>query len=783
LVQLLRKKVNCTLKDIYDKILIFVLLKIPNPKFTSQVKSELASTPETVKFIKNRLVVNENQLKQVLKWDIVQKLKEKLEQKEIKKEKTDERKKDRILLGDKLRDANWAGTVKNSHATLFIVEGQSAMNFVSEGRSTVQNGQDKIGIYSIRGKFKNVYNSTLSDMNTNKEIKELKQVLGLKSGVDFCIESNFTKLRYGQVCILTDADKDGFHICGLLLNFFFCKFKSLWDKNYFTSLSTPILKAHFSDKSLSFFSQKEFEMWKKKTKNPGKYTIRYYKGLGTSKPKDAIEAFKKNKKINYFLTDKSEEFVKLAFDSKSSNDRKTWLGSESEAQERYEGDLSFDQFIDTGLKSFHLENIKRSLPSMFDGLKESQRKILYGAMLKKSEESIKVTQLQGRITEKTEYKYGDASLVETIIKMAQNFVGSNNIPLFVRDGNFGSRVDGGDDAAQGRYIYTKLESIVYRLFPQIDFEFLQRVEEDGVLLEPKFYIPIIPMLLVNGCTGIGTGFSTFIPNFCPIDIITWIQNWLDGKPPTQLQPSYNGFKGQINILDDDTMLFETIGCVEKIKDNQFRITELPIGVWTNKYKEYLESLLLEEKIEDYKDLNSPTQVNFLVKCNDPDILKLSSKMSMKNSIYLDEKSLPKKIHSLEVFLTRWCESRLDLYRQRREKIVRDINYNLNVSESKKLFINAIVEGTLDLSNSEQYILDFLQSRDFFRVNNSFSYLLDLTVRNFTQENLEKTVLHILELKKQLESTKNLTEKNLWKIDLDFLLQEYKEYLKIEKLVK
>lgn len=783
IVDLLNKKVKCTLKDLYQYILVFCVVKISNSTFIGQTKSELAYTKQTVEKIKNQMVVDENQLKQILKWEIVDKLKNQFNQKEIKKEKQIEGKKERLLLGDKLVDANWASSLKSKQTVLFIVEGLSAMKFVSDGRSSIPNGQDMIGIYSIRGKFKNVYNSTISDTNSNKEVKELKQVLGLKTGLDYSTEKNLSTLRYGKVCILTDADKDGYHICGLLLNYFFCKFKSLWDSQFFESLSTPILKVHFKDStSMSFFSLKEFEQWKMKTQKKN-YTVRYYKGLGTSKPKDAIEAFKNKKKVNYYLTEKSEDFVKLAFDSKSTNNRKEWLTVKNTQLDRYEGNMSFDEFIDGSLKSFHLENIKRSLPNMFDGLKESQRKILFGSFLKKITESIKVTQLQGFITEKTEYKYGDTSLVETIVKMAQNFVGSNNIPYFIRDGNFGSRMNGGEDAAHGRYIYTKLESIIYTIFPQIDFEFLDRVEEDGVLLEPVFYIPIIPMLLVNGCTGIATGFSTYIPNFSPLDLVQWIRNWLNKTSPNCVPtPWFSNFKGNITPIDEQGVSFQTSGIYKHIKDKKYRIIELPIGVWTNKYKEYLEDLLKDGKIIDYKDLNSPENVNFIVETDDTDILKLNCTISMKNAVYLDHQGLPKKIISLNDFLQEFCEKRFNLYTKRKEKISRDIEYNLNISISKKQFIQSVINNDIDLNDTEESILQFLTNNEYFKVNNSFSFLLDLSIRQFTKDNLNQLETKIVELKQQLESIKSLTEKKLWNIDLDSFVSEYNEYLKLENIL-
>lgn len=149
---------------------------------------------------------------------------------------------------------------------------------------------------------------------------------------------------------------------------------------------------------------------------------------------------------------------------------------------------------------------------------------------------MKVAQLAGKVGEVSCYHHGEVSLQSTIVGMAQDFVGSNNINLLLPLGQFGSRLDGGDDHAQSRYIYSCLNKIVKKLFLESDKFLLKYLEDDGTMVEPNYYIPIIPMLLVNGCIGIGTGYSTAIPSYNPIDLINNIKLLLDEKEMNEITP-------------------------------------------------------------------------------------------------------------------------------------------------------------------------------------------------------------------------------------------------------
>jgi len=194
------------------------------------------------------------------------------------------------------------------------------------------------------------------------------------------------------------------------------------------------------------------------------------------------------------------------------------------------------------------------IPNVLDGLKESQRKVLYACLKKRLTSQTKVAQLAGSVAEITQYHHGEQNLLDTIVKLAQNFVGSNNIPYLTRDGQFGSLLEGGEDSAAARYIYTCLEKTTRLLFREEDDAVLNYVVSDGETVEPEYYLPVLPMILVNGCSGIGTGWSSSVPAHNPKDLIHWIKEWISNESEGDIEvehedlvPWYNNFTGSITL--------------------------------------------------------------------------------------------------------------------------------------------------------------------------------------------------------------------------------------------
>ena len=318
------------------------------------------------------------------------------------------------------------------------------------------------------------------------------------------------------------------------------------------------------------------------------------KGLTKSASNSSINSTHSNDTMDDMIDDPvnpTNMAINLGFNKKKAEDRKLWLEdyNENDVIENDVRKITFCQFIHKGLKHFSAADNVRSIPSICDGQKPANRKILDTTIRKKLlKKTIKVVQLSGAVMELTKYHHGDASLHSTIISMAQRFIGSNNISLMYPGGGFGSRLQGGKDHASPRYIETRLDDLTPLIIREEDNLILSRVIDDGIRVEPTSFCPIIPLVLINGAQGIGTGFSTFIPCYNFMDVVNNIKLMINGKQPKEILPFYRGFKGAIEKQDGNR--YKTYGSYEEINENTIRIIELPIGTWTDNYKEYLYSL-------------------------------------------------------------------------------------------------------------------------------------------------------------------------------------------------
>ena len=312
--------------------------------------------------------------------------------------------------------------------------------------------------------------------------------------------------------------------------------------------------------------------------------------MGTSTSKEFKEYFQEKKIVNFVKeNDHCGDAIDMVFNKKRSDDRKGWL--ENYDRELYldtnKQDITYNEFIQREMIHFSKYDCDRSIPNLVDGLKTSLRKILFTSFKRRLTNEIKVAQFSGSVSEHSCYHHGENSLNGAIVGMAQNFVGSNNINLLEPNGQFGTRLQGGSDSASERYIHTNLNKITRLIFPEADDYVLKYLDDDGTPVEPIYYVPIIPMILVNGSKGIGTGFSTDIMCYNPVDLINYIKCYLNNTELPVLTPYYEGFKGTIEQIDDKKWLIK--GCYEVINDKKIRVTELPIGIWTDDYKKYMKN--------------------------------------------------------------------------------------------------------------------------------------------------------------------------------------------------
>ncbi len=663
-----------------------------------------------------------------------------------------------------------------------------------------------INDFTVTHNCLNVRDASISQIINNEEINNLKKIIGLKQDIIYT-SKNIDNLRYGKVMLLVDQDLDGSHIKSLLVNFFHFWWPSLLKLDYIQTLQTPILKAIKGKTVLEFFTEGEYAKWKEVIGSKlDTYNIRYFKGLGTSTKEDAKNTFKRlaDLKVDYYYQDsKCDEAILLAFNKdkntaknteKCSDKRKEWLRNYNKdvyidtKQDR----VSFQDLINKELIHFSIYDNLRSIPSLCDGLKPSQRKILFYMLKKNKTDLIKVAQLSGYVSAETNYHHGEASLQGAIIGMAQDFIGTNNINLLTPSGNFGSRISMGKDAASPRYIYTKLSPITPIIFNNNDSILLNYLNDDGTQIEPEWFLPIIPMVLINGCEGIGTGYSTFIPTYNPKDIVQNLLKMLIGDSKLkELIPYYKNFGGIVEVIDEKS--FVTKGKWSRISNTTVEITEIPICIGVTPYKEFLESFMdTDSKIKTKKDFevkdiqnrtkDENSEISFLVefkKKEDLDILidtntfekefKLIKSFSTNNMYLFNEHCILTKYLSPLDILKEFYKLRLHYYSLRKNYLLKKLKDELEVLDNKIRFIREYISGKLDINNkSKQVIFQLLITKKYLKLDDSYDYLLNMPLYSLTSERLLDLSERQQKKKDELDFVNSKTDKQLWQIDLEIL---------------
>lgn len=634
--EIAEKKLGGSIKPslIKENLIFFVDSVIVNPQFNSQTKEQLDKSVKEADF-GSEYKLTETFVKALAKTGVIEAIVEKASGNISSLMSKIDGKKSNNVNVEKLSDAKNAGGRHSEKCGLFLTEGDSAKALALAGFNII--GRDNYGVYPLRGKIKKLCGEMkkkdMEKLVDNKEIKDIMKTLGLKTGK---VYESIKELRYGYIVLMTDQDVDGYHIKGLLMNFINFFWPSLIKyEGFIRCFPTPIAKASKGkgDKEIvkSFYSIPVFNAWKEENKGGKGWNIKYYKGLGTSAPKEAREYFrdfeknlltyvapepnksdtksekKKKKKEDTDVNTDSEknykkkfddpttEALSLAFDPKRADDRKIWMNNydSNDYLDTTDKKITYHDFIDKELREHSVYNASRAIPNIMDGLKPSQRKILHTAMKKNlfsKEKELRVAQLAAATSELTSYHHGESSLQGAIIKLAQNFVGSNNINLLVPDGQFGTRSEGGDDAAAPRYIHTYLNELCKSIFNADDFNILNKQFDDGSEIEPEYYIPIIPMILVNGVVGIGTGYSsTILP--CKVEyIVENIRRYIKGEKLKKMDPYFRHFDGKVEKIS--TGKYNIRGKYEVIGNDTIRITELPVrGKWIEEYKSYIQKII------------------------------------------------------------------------------------------------------------------------------------------------------------------------------------------------
>ena len=757
LIDEITKDKRCsTLKPAQIKSSLFVFVKalIINPTFSSQTKAECTSKISDApnfppKFIKD--VFASGVLEDLISKGVS------LVDKELKK--TDGSKKARITGIPKLDDANWAGTHRSHECTLIVTEGDSAKALAIAGLSVV--GRNAFGVFPLRGKPRNVRDASVKQVTDNEEFSSLKKIIGLQHGK---VYNSLRELRYGRLMIMTDADLDGSHIKGLVLNMFHVYWPKLIELGFLVSMVTPVIKAG----KTWYFTEEAF----REAAGQVSGSVKFYKGLGTSTSTEAKEYFKQIERLTVAFSSDAhvDESMRLAFAKALADDRKEWLTKHMASPPKgipygTVKTLSVSDFVHRDLSNFSAEDIKRSIPHVSDGLKPSQRKVIYACLKKNLTQDMKVAQLAGYVAEQTAYHHGEASLQGTIVNLAQNFVGSNNLNLLEPSGQFGTRLAGGKDAASSRYIFTRLTPHTKTIFDPLDNSVLKYVVDDGQQVEPEFYSPIIPMILVNGAEGIGTGFSCYVPPFDPEAVKHNILCALDQVPMIAMKPHFKGFKGKITKTKDHTWIME--GIVEK-EGSQLHVTELPPGKWIQDFKEHLDDLVDKNIIQKYENHSTETTPDFRIwgfAGDDPiKELGMTKTIHTSNMYLIGPNGAVKKYASPEEILLDYMEIRIGTYKRRKAHLLKQLDVEIQWLSEKARFIGFVINKRVQVLNVP---LDEIRSQ--LRAENFkediWSKLLDIKTYQYTREEVLKLKDLCDQRVREREQLKATSVVQMWKNNL------------------
>lgn len=813
-------------KFIRDNIFVLVKVEVVKPKFGSgQIKDNFTAHghPETITkidlslFDKNKPNPNGKEPEKWGDWKnsyLMNRVTAFWNNEADKKlSQTDGKKTKHVKSKNYAVKANWAGTDKSEECSAIGCEGDSAKQYADKHRALTPNGNNTIGIFTFRGKVLNTLNATPEQLLDNAELTELKRVLGLREGLDYSLEENMKTLRYGkEFVIMADADDDGTHIKGLVILFFYTRFPTLLKRGYVTAFFSPVLRVPWNNELYRFYRFEAYLRWLKEDPKREKAKPKYFKGLASSDDDDIQDDYTVAKRIKYKLDKNADYYITLAFNGEYSDARKEWLaGSDEISNDIPDNIQKISDFIDEDLVVFFKTSIRRAIPDI-DGFKDVQRKLVWA--LRNVKTSARVNVLASRVIEATKYHHGDQSISKALLLMVQNFAGTNNLPLFTANGQFGSRFDPKPPAA--RYPSTRITPIFDKIFPKIDEHLLNKKYEEGEEIEPEVLLPIIPLILINGAKGVGAGWSTFIPSYEPKAILTNMRRLVRGQKTHPMIPYYKGYNGIITLTETG---FKSQGILQN-RGKSWRVSELPLWFWTKDFKDHLDTLLKPDTndpyqpsapvITDYRQNNAkldivdytidgPTIATFEklakedakrnkveYKPKEPmdseelyektfKIFKLESNHSMQNMVLLVN-GVPKHFKTVEEIMIEFYNFRMPFYEKRYNFLAKNIEDKILDLEKKLIIAKLFLEGKVSTRDDDLYekIIEHASGKlseddvTLFLDKNSISTIVKIT------KGTKKIEEEITKLRTDLEALHNKTAKDLWIEDLDSLEKALKK---------
>ena len=771
-------KVEIKPADIKPHLSIVTVCRVFDPEWDSQSKKKLDAPAPAVKldeYIFDKILGST--------WHLTDRLRNAIGAKTLKALRDSNGSRGgHVDLGKKGEDANKAGTKDSAKCGLFLCEGKSASSYPFLRIGHLPGGKNLWGYFCLKGKPMNVSANNLLDIAGYEEFNILKELLNLHEEKDYSTPESRKDLRYGKVILATDADVDGAHISGLVINFFHRRWPSLLECGYLQQLVTPIVKATPKDLKLPqirFYDEADFAAWTCSAEGKAfKGKIKYYKGLGSSKPEEVKDDVKIVPTVTFVYDPDAPDAVEMAFNPKYTDKRKLWIGRWRTIRETapvfkpvgLEVDRKISEIINFTLTPYTIENLFRSIASFKDGLKKAQRQAIYhslkhwGFSAAGEKKEIKVGRLGTAACEKTQYHHGEKSMQETIMHLAADYIGTNNLSFYQQEGNFGTRSKGGEDRADPRYPGVLPAWWIQHVFQKEMIDLVELREVDGEFGEPNWIPCDIPLGIINGCRGLATGWSTNIPPHHPIDVIDWVLDKIEGtRTPDPLMPFYRGFRGITEIFssktdkeeeihdefkaqdaefsdndsersedgDDDTeraieqMLqssqrtkgrsvittgtFNIIATNDKENTVDVLVTEIPVGRYNLSYIKWAKDLVAAGKIRSAVDVGKDPYLQMTLTgvpkdMANPTKLGLVKSYGMSNLVMIDDDGIPQPYKSVEHILSKYVRNMLGMYSKLKTKQLDDLKAEEKFLNAKLKIIKAVKSKSLEFVDIDDEIV-------------------------------------------------------------------------------
>lgn len=432
--------------------------------------------------------------------------------------------------------------------------------------------------------------------------------------------------------------------------------------------------------------------------------------------------------------------------------------------------LNISDFFNEDYVDYASYDNLRKIASVVDGQKNASRKVLHTVLQQNIKAEVKLSTLAAKVSEFTEYLHG--AIDGVIVSLAQNYAGTNNIPLLVREGNFGTRHE--NSASASRYIFTHGSNEFFELFNKEDSKVLTKQYFEGAEIEPVHFVPSLPLLLINGSEGVSSGFAQIVLPRNPKNIKKYITQFCQGKPPSKelLTPYYCGFKGEI-VQGDNPAQWLIKGKVEKLSSNRILITEVPIGYDLQGYLKVLNKLEDEKKITSYKDMSENDEFLFEIRMPSKDISKLDNdgllnhlkliKKVTENYTVMSENNTILVMENAEEIIQHYIKVKMKYLELRKENVLKDLCSAISLDFSKYLFIKNIVDDKLVINKRKKSQIEKeLESiENIIKHNDSYDYLLNMSIQSLTEERMERLKSDIEEQKKIHDNLLKSTLEEIW----------------------